>query len=490
MPRGRLQYDRRRTADQGSSRTGAGRSAESGLGGPETEMAMTERPWETMIGLARQASRERLEEYVDSLSAADTAWAMEHLDGDERREVLAAMTPRAAAELIEEVPDAQSAELIEALETAEAAAILNVLPSDDQADLIAELEDPRAEAVLAAMDPEEARDARLLGQYAPDVAGGIMVTEFLAFTEDRTIGQVLEELRRNAARYSDYEVQYVYVTSAAGELVGVLRLRDLVLAEAGRRVTQVMLSRPLSVTVDTPLESLAEFFKDHAFFGVPVVAEDGRLVGIVKRSATREAMSDQEVGDHLKAVGIVGGEELRSMATLTRSRRRLSWLSVNILLNIAAASVIALYQDTLAQVIALAVFLPIISDMSGCSGNQAVAVSMRELSLGVVKPFEVLHVAAKESSVGILNGLVLGALIALAGLLYTGNPYLGAVVGAALAINTVVAVLIGGTVPLLLRRRGLDPALASGPILTTVTDMCGFFLTLSLASLLLARLAG
>ncbi len=327
------------------------------------------------------------------------------------------------------------------------------------------------------MDPEEARDARLLGQFAPDTAGGIMVTEFLAFPEDSTIGQVLGELRRNAARYSDYEVQYVYITSAAGQLVGVLRLRDVVLAESERKVTEVMLSRPLSVKVDAPLPSLAEFFDDHAFFGVPVVLDDGRLVGIVKRSATREAVIEQEVGDHLKAVGIVGGEELRSMSTLVRSRRRLSWLSVNILLNIAAASVIALYQDTLAQVIALAVFLPIISDMR------------RELSLGVVKPFEVLHVAAKEGVVGVLNGLVLGLLISLAGLLYTGNPYLGAVVGAALAVNTVVAVLIGGTVPLLLRRRGLDPALASGPILTTVTDMCGFFLTLSLASLLLERLA-
>ena len=328
-----------------------------------------------------------------------------------------------------------------------------------------------------------------MGQYSPDVAGGIMVTEFLVFPEDRTIGEVLDELRRNAAQYSDYDVQYVYVTSVVGELVGVLRLRDVVLADAARKVTEVMLSSPLSVRVDTPLQSLVEFFKDHAFFGVPVVLDDGRLVGVVKRSATREAMTEQEVGDHLKAVGIVGGEELRSMSTLVRSRRRLSWLSVNILLNIAAASVIALYQDTLAQVIALAVFLPIISDMSGCSGNQAVAVSMRELSLGVVKPFEVLHVAAKEGTVGALNGLVLGVLISLAGLLYTGNPYLGAVVGVALAMNTVVAVLIGGTVPLLLRSRGMDPALASGPILTTVTDMCGFFLTLSMASLMLERLA-
>ncbi len=451
---------------------------------------MTDKPWETMIDLARQASAERLEEYVDTLSTADTAWAVEHLDVDERREVLAAMTPVAAADLIDQLPDVQSAGMIESLGTAEAAAILNVLPSAEQADLIAELTDPRAKAVLAAMDPEEARDARLLGQYAPDTAGGIMVTELLAFSEDFTIGQVLGELRRNAARYSDYEVQYVYITSATGQLVGVLRLRDIVLAEAERKVTEVMLSRPLSVKVDAPLLSLAEFFNDHAFFGVPVVLDDGRLVGIVKRSATREAVTEQEVGDHLKTVGIVGGEELRSMPTLVRSRRRLSWLSVNILLNIAAASVIALYQDTLAQVIALAVFLPIISDMSGCSGNQAVAVSMRELSLGVVKPFEVLHVAAKEGVVGMLNGLVLGLLISLAGLLYTGNPYLGAVVGAALAVNTVVAVLIGGTVPLLLRRRGLDPALASGPILTTVTDMCGFFLTLSLASLMLERLAG
>ena len=450
---------------------------------------MSEKPWETMIELARVESRERLEEYVDSLSSADAAWAFERLDGEERREVLAAMAPEAAAELIEGVPDAQSSELIESLETAEAAAILNELPSADQADLIGELEYPQSELILAAMDPEEAREARILGQNPPDVAGGIMVTEFLAFPEDHTIGKVLDELRRNAKRYSDYDVQYVFITSDSGELVGVLRLRDLVLAESRRKVTEVMLSSPLSVRVDTPLEKLVEFFQDHAYFGVPVVLEDGRLVGVVKRSATREAIAEQEIGDHLKAVGIVGGEELRSMSTLIRSRRRLSWLSVNILLNIAAASVIAMYQDTLAQVIALAVFLPIISDMSGCSGNQAVAVSMRELSLGVVKPFEVLHVAAKEGIVGVVNGLVLGVLLSLAGLLYTGNPYLGAVVGAALAMNTVIAVLIGGTVPLLLRGRGLDPALASGPILTTVTDMCGFFLTLSMASLMLERLA-
>jgi magnesium transporter len=181
-------------------------------------------------------------------------------------------------------------------------------------------------------------------------------------------------------------------------------------------------------------------------------------------------------------------EELRSMPLWRRSRGRLAWLSVNIFLNMVAASVIAMHQDTLAAVIALAVFLPIISDMSGCSGNQAVAVSMRELSLGVVRPAEILHVLWKELLVGLINGVALGSMIAAVAWLWKGNAYLGLVVGVAMALNTILAVCIGGTVPLLIKRMGKDPALASGPILTTITDLCGFMLILTLASMLLPYL--
>jgi magnesium transporter len=156
---------------------------------------------------------------------------------------------------------------------------------------------------------------------------------------------------------------------------------------------------------------------------------------------------------------------------------------------VVAASVIAAYQETLAAVIALAVFLPIISDMSGCSGNQAVAVSMRELTLGLVQPADLLRVMVKELAVGLVNGLALGVLIGLAAWLWKGNLYLSAVVGLALAVNTLVAVAIGGCVPIGLKALKLDPALASGPILTTITDMCGFLLVLTLASLALAHLA-
>ena len=178
------------------------------------------------------------------------------------------------------------------------------------------------------------------------------------------------------------------------------------------------------------------------------------------------------------------------MPLLVRSGRRLSWLTINIVLNIVAASVIAIFTDTLAAVIALAVFLPMISDMSGCSGNQAVAVSMRELTLGLIRPKETARVIGKEAAVGVLNGLVLGALLALVAIAWKGNPYLGLVVGAALAANTIVAVCLGGTLPLVLKRMKLDPALVSGPLLTTVTDVCGFFFTLGFATLLLQKLAG
>ena len=216
-----------------------------------------------------------------------------------------------------------------------------------------------------------------------------------------------------------------------------------------------------------------------------VVNADGVLVGVLGKAAVRAEVADRSDETYRQSQGIVGGEELRSMPVFLRSRRRLSWLSVNIGLNVLAASVIAVYQDTLQAVIALAVFLPIISDMSGCSGSQAVAVSLRELTLGVTRPTDVLRVLVLELRVGLLNGAALGALIGLVAWAWKGDPRLGLVVGVALAINTSVAVCIGGMVPLVLKRLNRDPALASGPILTTVTDMCGFFLVLSLATVVL-----
>ena len=384
--------------------------------------------------------------------------------------------------------DTQAAELIEELEPTEAAAIVNELPSDEQVDLLEQLESDNAAHILEEMEPEEAADVRLLSQFPPDSAGGLMITEYLAYPDTAVVEDVLDDLREYAEEYAEYEVQYAYVISAPGVLTGVLRLRDLLLSPRDRPVTAVMLSDLHFVKTETALNDLRHFFERYGYFGVPVTDADNHLVGVVRRTAVQEALEEQADQTFLKASGIVGGEEFRDMPLVSRSFRRLSWLSINIVLNIIAASIIAFYQETLAAVIALAVFLPIISDMSGCSGNQAVAVSLRELTLGLVKPYELFHVLSKEAQVGVVNGAVLGCLLGGVSWLWQGNPYLGLVVGGALALNTLVAVTLGGAVPLVLHRFRMDPALASGPILTTVTDMCGFFFVLSFATLVLSYL--
>ena len=445
-------------------------------------------PWIELGQLAEAASPQALVEFVENLSASDAALALSRLSDEQRTRVLTALPAEEAADLLNQLPDVQAVGLIEQLSPQAASAILDELPSNEQADRIGDLSPTVAEAFLRRMDPAEAADARLLSRYADDVAGGLMVTEFLRYKENLTVGEVVADMRARADDYRDYDVQYACVCDARGRLTGVLRLRDLLLAPPAKPIVELMIRRPLSVRDDEPLDEVADFFETHDFFGVPVVDADGRLLGVVRQSAVAEAWGDRQDSDFLKTQGIVGGEEIRSMPIARRSSRRLAWLSVNILLNVIAASVIAAYQDTLATVIALAVFLPIISDMSGCSGNQAVAVSMRELSLGLVRPHELLRVWLKEVSVGLINGVVLGVLIGAVALAWQGNATLGLVVGTALCLNTIVAVSIGGVVPLVLKRLGMDPAIAAGPILTTVTDMCGFFFVLGIATLFLKQL--
>ncbi len=432
----------------------------------------------------------RVEQQVDRIPSDDAARCVSRLDEQQQLKLLDLLPPERAAQLLEELPEAHAAQLLEQMDRSEAAEILNEVASDEQADLLNRLDAGEAEAILRAMDPVEAADARRLRQYPADTAGGLMISEYLAYPESYTVDDVLYDLRSNVERYRKYDVQYVYVVDQHGRLRGVLRLRDLLLARPDETIARLAIPDPQYVTVDASLQKLERFFDHNQLFGVPVVDADGRLVGVVRRQDVEQAAEERAGRLMLKLTGILGGEELRTMPAWKRSLRRLSWLSINILLNLVAASVIAVYQDTLQAVIALAVFLPIISDMSGCSGNQAVAVSIRELALGLVRPTEVLWVVGKEVAVGLMNGVALGVLLGAIAFLWKGNVWLGVVVGAALAANTVLAGALGGAIPLVLRLFKQDPAMASGPILTTITDMCGFLLVLSTASFVLDRLAG
>jgi len=445
---------------------------------------------ETLNELIAAENGVALTKFLDTLSPSETARSISRLSEEERLRLLGALSPEDAADVIEDIPEAQAADLVEDMPSEQAAAIMEELTSDHLVDVLGEMDEDASQAILAKMDRKDAEEARMLLEYAPDCAGGLMISEFLVYKIDNTIQDVLDDLQANRSEYVNYHVQYFYVVDRQEKLAGVLRMHDLLFPARETRLTQVMISSPLSVSDNASLQELQEFFEEHHLFGVPVVDDGRRLVGVVLPNAVAEAVNKRKTKTFLRLSGIIGGEEFRTMPLLSRSGRRLSWLSMNIVLNIIAASVIALYQDTLAAVITLAVFLPMVSDMSGCSGNQAVAVSMRELSLGLVRPGELLWVLAKETRIGIINGLVLGLLLGGVAFFWKGNPWLGVVVGGALGANTLVSVILGGMLPLVLKRFKLDPALVSSPLLTTVTDMCGFFFVLSFAAAVLPKLAG
>jgi magnesium transporter len=441
-------------------------------------------PDATLAGAVSSGDFERLVSIIRGLHAGEVARTVSRLPLDLQARMLELLGPDEAARVLGLFEDEQAAEIIERLPADGAAAIIGELPSNDGADLLSELDAQQAETILRVMDPATAVGVRTLATYEPHAAGGLMITEVLAYDERTTVGEVVADLRAHADTYADFSIQYIYVVGPKRELVGVLKLRDLLLGPPGTRLRRVMISDPITVDHLAELDQIRDLFDRHPFLGLPVV-KNGILLGLVRRAAVEEALKQRNAQTFRLVQGIVGGEEFRTMPLVRRSARRLSWLSVNIGLNVVAAGVIVLFEDTLSRVIALAAFLPIISDMSGCSGNQAVAVSMRELALGLIEPREVGRVWVKEVSVGLVNGLALGTLLGLVAWLWRGNGYLGLVVGGALALNTVVAVSIGGSIPLLLKRLGFDPALASGPILTTVTDMCGFLFALGFATWML-----
>ncbi len=432
----------------------------------------------------------QIEATVSAASPAEIARMISGISRSEQMQLLEILGPVESAHLISKISGLDIDDLIAHLPIPQAASIVKEMSRDQQADVLRHVSGNAAEAILDEIKPQKAKKIRKLLSYPHDTAGALMITEYLSFSGDMLVRDVLDDLRHRGETYSDYDIQYAYVVSDTDRLIGVLRLRDLLMASRSKTIQEIMIKKPLHVNANTPLRDLKDFFRQYNFLGVPVVNNDGQLIGVVRSVSVKEAANRQNNQLFLKFAGIVGGEEFRSMPLFKRSSRRLSWLSINIVLNIIAASVIALYQDTLEKAIVLAVFLPIISDMSGCSGNQAVAVSIRELTLGLVRPRELIRVLAKESAIGIINGMVLGILLGSAAFLWKGNPYLGLVVGVSLAANTLVAVSFGGLVPLILRGMRTDPALASGPLLTTVTDMCGFFFVLSFASMLLPMLTG
>lgn len=426
---------------------------------------------------------DHVEAFVQLLPPGETAYTISRLDDEHRSRMLELIRPEFAADLMQFLSDEHAADLIEELSPTKAAAILDELPSDDQADILGELDEENQQAILDAMEPEEAADVRRLVSYAPDTAGGIMITEFVAYPQDMRIEDVIQDMRRRAEEHSEYDIHYIYVTDEHQRLVGVLPLRALVLAPSFRTAREVMTPNPISVTVDTPLDELEGIFDRHQFYGLPVLESDGRLMGVAPWSAVQEALSEESDRALMRFGGIIGGEELRTSPLRERTFRRLLFLFPNIALSFIAIQIIGLYEPIIQRFTALAVFLPLVANLSGASGNQAVAVSLRELDLGLLKPRDVWLVLQKEVLLGLCNGLVIGAILAGLVLVTRWNePWLALVIGGAFTLTSVISVVMGGCIPLIIKGLGADPAMASSPILTTITDAASFFIVLTVAT--------
>lgn len=454
------------------------------LASSETE----HRPWERLKLLIDAGAPSSIEQYLDQLRWSERARAISRLEPADQDRLLTMLTPEDAAELVETLPEPEAAELIERLEPEDAASIVEELESDVQADVLGHLETDSAEAILAEMDPAEAAEARSLVGHDPNSAGGLMVTEFVTFKDDVTVHDVFTGLRDRRSEFAEYDIQYLYVVDREGRPVGVLRARDLLLAPASQRIAEIMIREVRVLPANLSLQEVAHIFEEHGYMGLPVVDRRGLLIGVVRSAAVDDAMMQQSDAAFLAAKGIVGGEEFRTHPLGIRVRRRAAWLLINVFLNLASASVIAFNQDVLEQVVALAIFLPIISDMSGAAGQQAVAVSIRELSLGLVRDSELMRVVWKEIGSGVINGLLFSVVLGLAAWGWDGSVGLGLVVGGALGINILVGATVGGVLPLMAKRCGFDPALVSGLLLTTITDVVGFFMALFFAAQMLASI--
>ncbi len=418
---------------------------------------------------------------------ADLAQVFSELPDKDREaafSLLAERNGRLAMETISELGPDGGASLLATRSAEEIARLAQEIPSDDAAALIDYLPEDLSAAVLDLMRPKESGVVENLLEYEEQTAGRIMNPNVFALSEDMTVGEAITELQ--AAR--DVEmVFYLYVVDDRRHLVGVVSLRRLLLVSPETPLKRIMTSDIISARVETDQEEVASLVASYNLLAIPVVDEENKLVGIITVDDVIDVIKDEATEDIYRLAGVAGDERVFTPAGESL-RKRLPWLGINLVTAFLAAAVVGLFEDTIDQVTALAVFMPIVAGMGGNAATQTLTVIVRGIALGELTWGNSRKALMKEAAVGIGNGLVLGAVAAVVAWITRGNPTLGLVLGAAMIINMFVAATAGTLVPLGLRAANVDPALASSVFITTMTDVFGFASFLGLATVFLRYL--
>jgi len=425
-----------------------------------------------------------LRKVLEDWHPADIAEVLEHLEPREQEVVLEAFDDEVAASVILELPYEDQARLLSVLSPARAASVLDHMPSDDIADLLGDIEEEQAQSILRLLARDDAVDVRRLLAYQDDTAGGIMTTELIALREDLTVEEAIEHLRRIAP---DAEtIYYVYVVDAEDTLVGVLSLRDLIIAPPSAAIGEIMSTKVIAVQAEDDQEEVARVVARYDLLAVPVVNHQGRLMGIVTVDDVIDVI-EEEATEDIHRMMAASTEEAED-TVWSKVRKRLPWLVLLLIGNVLSASVLRHYSMAIESLVALAYFVPILMDQSGNVGVQSLTVVVRGLATGEVQARDVWRIISRELRVGLLLGLFTGSLVAGVALVWQGEPLLGLVIGLAMVSGLTTAALMGTVVPLVFNRLGIDPAVASGPFITTAADVTGLLIYFGLASILLGHL--
>lgn len=419
------------------------------------------------------------------LSSRRAARVMARRDQRLIASALQMMDPVKAGRIAGYLPRDVGSEVLKTMPAEAAANLLKVIPSDHAIGLLNALDEDTRRPLIETFDGEERADWENRRDYAPGSVGAAMTTEFLTAHPDSTVEQALYTIA--SAPPEVEKSTYVYVVDDAQRLLGVASVRDLIRVPHGKAMADTMASKLFVARIDDRAVDAAVLLRNRRYTMLPVVDGDNTLVGVLTLDDAADILA-QHVADQFS--GIEGGAGDETFYTTPRGavRRRLPWMAGNIFLNLLAVTVITRFEGTIAQVAALAAFLPMITDMGGNVGIQSLSVAIRSIALGDAQVSDYKKAVVKELVVGACNGIALGALFGGIALALRGHALLGVVAGVALGINVLVAGVVGGCLPFLIKRLGRDPAMMTGPLLTTITDVTGISIYLGLSTIFIARL--
>lgn len=421
---------------------------------------------------------------VNTLSPAEIGNLLESLPPPQRSVVWGLVDSEDDGEVLVHVGDEVRESLIADMDPDELVAAVGDLDIDDLADLMEDLPDAVTEQVLRSMDRENRERLEQALSYPEDSAGRLMNPDVVTVRADTSVDVVLRflRLRGELPEHTDH----LYVVNRRHQLIGWVALQDLVTREPGTPVNQLIDDALESIHVDEASDEVARRFSDRDWVSAPVVDDGNVLLGRITIDDVVDIIRDQAEHQALSAAGLDEDEDLFSPVRRA-FRRRLIWLGINLVTAFLAAAVVDRFADSIEQLTALAVLMPIIAGMGGNAGTQVLTLMVRGIALGQIGASNVPTLVWKEVRVAIINGVILGVLLGLVVLVWFGNAALSAVIAIALTCNFCFAALGGVFVPVALRRMGFDPALAGGVILTTITDTLGFLTFLGLATLVLLR---